>query len=86
MCDQFCLYEILQDVNTVLGIYIGSDMISWSLLNRDCEVLQWSYKCFPQNRFKENIHSLLQIVSITKNINIIIVLLYYYNLIKKPIV
>ncbi|KAM0737219.1 Transcription elongation factor, mitochondrial [Formica fusca] len=50
-----------KDVNTVLGIYIGSDMISWSLLNRDCEVLQWSYKCFPQNRFKENIHSLLQI-------------------------
>lgn len=57
------LYEILQDVNTVLGIYIGTDMISWSLLNRDCEVLQWSYKCFPQSGLKENIHSLLQIVS-----------------------
>ncbi|GAB1866648.1 UPF0629 protein C17orf42-like protein [Camponotus japonicus] len=50
-----------KDVNTVLGIYVGPDMISWSLLNRDCEVLQWSYKCFPQNKLKGNIHSLLQI-------------------------
>ncbi|KMQ90137.1 hypothetical protein RF55_10135 [Lasius niger] len=51
-----------KDVNTVLGIYIGTDMISWSLLNRDCEVLQWNYKCFPQSGLKENIHSLLQII------------------------
>ncbi|XP_011255371.1 transcription elongation factor, mitochondrial isoform X2 [Camponotus floridanus] len=50
-----------KDVNTVLGVYIGSDMISWSLLNRDCEVLQWNYKCFPQTKLKGNIHSLLQI-------------------------
>ncbi|KAL6425176.1 hypothetical protein ACFW04_009438 [Cataglyphis niger] len=50
-----------KDVNTVLGIYIGSNMISWSLLNRDCEVLQWSYESFPQNKLKENIHSLLQL-------------------------
>ncbi|XP_072743535.1 transcription elongation factor, mitochondrial isoform X2 [Anoplolepis gracilipes] len=49
-----------KNVNTVLGIHIGQDMISWSLLNRECEVLQWSYKCFPQNRLKENIHSLFQ--------------------------
>lgn len=50
-----------KDVNTVLGLYIGSDMISWSLLNRDCQVLQWDYKCFPSSTLKENIHSLLQI-------------------------
>ncbi|XP_050459899.1 transcription elongation factor, mitochondrial-like [Cataglyphis hispanica] len=50
-----------KDVNTVLGIYIGSNMISWSLLNRDCEVLQWSYKSFPQNKLKKNIHSFLQL-------------------------
>ncbi|XP_032665582.1 uncharacterized protein LOC116841588 isoform X2 [Odontomachus brunneus] len=49
-----------KDVDTVLGIYIGQDVISWSLLNRDCEVLQWNYKRFERNRARENIHSLLQ--------------------------
>ncbi|XP_077273882.1 transcription elongation factor, mitochondrial isoform X2 [Temnothorax americanus] len=49
-----------RDVDTVLGIYIGHDLISWSLLNRDCEVLQWSYKSFPRKGPKENIHTLLQ--------------------------
>ncbi|XP_011630409.1 transcription elongation factor, mitochondrial-like isoform X1 [Pogonomyrmex barbatus] len=49
-----------KDVNTALGIYVGYDMISWSLLNRDCQVLQWSFKCFPQKESKENIHSILQ--------------------------
>lgn len=49
-----------KDVNTVLGIYVGSDIISWTLLNRNCEVLQWTYKSFPQKEKKENIHSLLQ--------------------------
>lgn len=55
---------MLQDVNTVLGIYVGHDMISWSLLNRDCKVLQWSYSSFLQKETKENIHSLLQTVNI----------------------
>lgn len=50
-----------KDVNTVLGIYIGPDMISWSLLNRDCQILQWDYQCFPSSTLKKNIHSLLQI-------------------------
>ncbi|XP_025073000.1 uncharacterized protein LOC105422643 isoform X2 [Pogonomyrmex barbatus] len=54
------LEDLLQDVNTALGIYVGYDMISWSLLNRDCQVLQWSFKCFPQKESKENIHSILQ--------------------------
>ncbi|KYM80246.1 UPF0629 protein C17orf42 like protein [Atta colombica] len=49
-----------KNVNTVLGIYIGHDIISWSLLNRNCEVLQWSYKSFPRKEQKENILSLLQ--------------------------
>lgn len=49
-----------EDVSTVLGIYIGQDMISWSLLNRDCEVLQWSYKSFPQDKQRNTLHSLLQ--------------------------
>ncbi|XP_071562003.1 transcription elongation factor, mitochondrial [Temnothorax nylanderi] len=49
-----------RDVDTVLGIYVGHDLISWSLLNRDCEVLQWSYKSFPRKGPKENIHTLLQ--------------------------
>ncbi|EZA61181.1 Transcription elongation factor, mitochondrial [Ooceraea biroi] len=51
-----------KDVNTVLGIYIGPDMISWLLLNRDCEVLKWSYKSFSQekDKLKLNLHSLLQ--------------------------
>lgn len=59
-----CEREILQDVNTVLGIHIGLDMISWSLLNRDCEVLQWNCKHFERNRAGKNIHSLLQTVNI----------------------
>ncbi|XP_018402154.1 PREDICTED: transcription elongation factor, mitochondrial-like [Cyphomyrmex costatus] len=49
-----------KNINTVLGIYIGHNIISWSLLNRNCEVLQWSYKSFPRTDKKENIHSLLQ--------------------------
>ncbi|XP_018318070.1 transcription elongation factor, mitochondrial [Mycetomoellerius zeteki] len=49
-----------KNVNTVLGIYVGHDIISWSLLNRNCEVLQWSYKSFPRKEKKEKIHSLLQ--------------------------
>ncbi|EGI60314.1 PREDICTED: transcription elongation factor, mitochondrial-like isoform X1 [Acromyrmex echinatior] len=49
-----------KNVNTVLGIYVGHDIISWSLLNRNCEVLQWSYKSFPRKEKKENILSLLQ--------------------------
>ncbi|XP_018365929.1 PREDICTED: transcription elongation factor, mitochondrial-like isoform X2 [Trachymyrmex cornetzi] len=49
-----------KNINTVLGIYIGHDIISWSLLNRNCEVLQWSYKSFPQKGKKEDILSLLQ--------------------------
>ncbi|KAL0106115.1 hypothetical protein PUN28_016088 [Cardiocondyla obscurior] len=49
-----------KDVNTVLGIYIGHDLISWSLLNRNCEVLQWSYKYFPQKENKATIHYFLQ--------------------------
>ncbi|XP_014484516.1 PREDICTED: transcription elongation factor, mitochondrial-like isoform X2 [Dinoponera quadriceps] len=50
-----------KEVNTVLGIHVGQDMISWSLLSRDCEILQWQYKSFTRNRVKENLHSLLQI-------------------------
>ncbi|XP_020293113.1 uncharacterized protein LOC109859353 [Pseudomyrmex gracilis] len=49
-----------KDVNTVLGIYVGQDMVSWALLNRDCKVLQWSFKSFPENESRKNIHSLLQ--------------------------
>lgn len=55
---------MLQNVNTVLGIYVGHNLISWSLLNRNCEVLQWNYKSFPRKGTKENIHSLLQEVNI----------------------
>lgn len=54
---------MLQDVNTVLGIHTGVDMVSWSLLNRDCELLQWNYKSLL-NRGKDDIHSLLQTVII----------------------
>lgn len=50
----------LKDINTVLGIYVGYDLISWSLLDRNCEVLQWDYKSFQRKEKKENIHSLLQ--------------------------
>lgn len=56
--------HMLQDVNTVLGIHVGQDLISWSLLNRNCEVLQWSYKTILQKKTKETIHSLLQEVNI----------------------
>ncbi|XP_011876089.1 PREDICTED: transcription elongation factor, mitochondrial [Vollenhovia emeryi] len=49
-----------KDVNTVLGIYVGHDLVSWSLLNRDCEVSQWGYKSFPRKGTKETIHTLLQ--------------------------
>jgi len=56
--------HMLQDVNTVLGIHVGQDLISWSLLNRNCEVLQWNYKTFLSKRTKENIHSLLLEVNI----------------------
>ncbi|XP_011143489.1 transcription elongation factor, mitochondrial-like [Harpegnathos saltator] len=49
-----------KDVNTILGIHVGQDIISWSLLNRDCEVLQWCYKSFTRSGTKENLHSLLQ--------------------------
>ncbi|XP_012539252.1 transcription elongation factor, mitochondrial isoform X2 [Monomorium pharaonis] len=51
----------LKDINTVLGIHIGYGMISWSLLNRDCEVLLWNCKSLQWQK-KENIHSLLQTV------------------------
>lgn len=56
--------KTLQNVNTVLGIYIGPDMLSWSLLNRDCEVLEWQYKFFSRDHAKQNLHSLLQTVNI----------------------
>lgn len=60
----------MQNVNKVLGIYIGQDMLSWALLSRDCEVLQWNYKNFPKNftedQSKKNLHYLLEIVSIIK--------------------
>jgi len=70
---------MLQNVNTVLGIYIGHDIISWSLLNRNCEVLQWSYKSFPRKEQKENILSLLQTVNI-KTLKSFYYLLYKINL------
>ncbi|XP_067215596.1 transcription elongation factor, mitochondrial isoform X2 [Linepithema humile] len=54
--------DIHKKVNTVLGIHIGPNMISWSLLNRDSEVLQWSYKSFPEKRAKENLHTLVQVI------------------------
>jgi len=40
-------------------------MISWSLLNRDCEVLEWNYKSFSQDESKD-LRSLLSVVSIRK--------------------
>lgn len=70
---------MLQNVNTVLGIYVGHDIISWSLLNRNCEVLQWSYKSFPRKEKKEKIHSLLQTVNI-KALKNFYYLLYKMNL------
>lgn len=66
----FCLHAffinfyMLQNVNTVLGIHVGLNEISWSLLNYNCNVLQWDYESFPRTEKKENIHSLLQKVNI----------------------
>lgn len=51
----FCFVFKSQQINTVLNVHIGINAISWTLMNRQLQVLEWNYKTYENINGKKNV-------------------------------